>query len=319
MGSYPSRLQQSPKPQEVLDEKLKSRALADGVAMMHLNGKVASADGSLTLDTLKHWESAASQVCSYKNENLRNKLIAAQDPKLALSRTILSQTELADALKNRSNSINTPHIFNTSIPFTTAPITSQNSSGRCWLFATTNVLRYSVQQKLDLPEFQLSQSYLFIYDKLEKSNYYLELSIQHADLPLDDRLINHLASNPVNDGGQFDMAANLLQQYGVVPQAIFPETHSSSKSSPLNKLLTTRLREHALILRRLHSSLAESVLTKTEQLSVLRSRKEELMREVWNVLTVTLGVPPNPDEKFTWEYVDKSGTGWLLFCAGFHS
>ncbi|KAF8531876.1 peptidase C1B, bleomycin hydrolase [Gautieria morchelliformis] len=291
MGSYPSKPQQLLKAQEVVDEKLKSRALVDEVARMHLDGKLTSADGSLTLDTLRHWESAASQ-----------------DPKLALSRTILSQTELADALKNRSNAINTPHIFNTSIPFSTGPITSQNSSGRCWLFATTNVLRYSVQQKLVIPEFQLSQSYLFIYDKLEKSNYYLELSIQHANLPLGDRLISHLAGSPVGDGGQYDMAANLLQRYGVVPQAIFPETHSSSKSPPLNKLLTTRLREHALILRRLYSSLTESLLTKDEQLSVLRSKKEELMREVWNVLTVTLGVPPNPDEKFVWEYVDKSGT-----------
>ena len=105
------------------------------------------------------------------------------------------------------------------------------------------------------------------------------------------------------------MAANLLERYGVVPQAIFPESHSSGKSSPLNKLLTTRLREHVLILRRLHNSLSESLLTKDEQLSVLRNKKEELMSEVWNILTVTLGVPPNPDEKFTWEYVDKGDTG----------
>ena len=174
-----------------------------------------------------------------------------------------------------------------------------------------------MQQKLNISEFQLSQSYLFIYDKLEKANYYLELSIQHANLPLDDRLIGHLASNPVNDGGQFDMAANLLERYGVIPQAIFPESHSSSQSSPLNKLLTTRLREHALILRRLYSSLAESLLTKDEQLSNLRSKKEELMSEVWNVLTVTLGVPPNPDDKFSWEYMDKSGTGWLLYCESY--
>lgn len=55
------------------------------------------------------------------------------------------------------------------------------------------------------------QSYLFFYDKLEKSNYFLELAIQHADLPLDDRLVQHLSKDPVSDGGQLDMMQNLLQ------------------------------------------------------------------------------------------------------------
>ncbi|KAF8583880.1 bleomycin hydrolase [Ramaria rubella] len=290
MGSYSSKPEQSSNAERNINEKSRDHELVDGLAHLHLNGKATSQDGSLTLGNIKGWE-----------------LDASRDPKVALSRTIFSQTELATALLNRSNAINTPHIFNTSVPFTTGPITSQNSSGRCWLFATTNVLRFSVMQKLNIAEFQLSQSYLFIYDKLEKANYYLELSIEHADLPLTDRLINHLASNPVNDGGQFDMAANLLGRYGVVPQPVFPESFSSSKSGPLNKLLTTRLREHALILRRLHASLANSSLTKEVRITVMRSKKEELMKEVWNVLTATLGVPPNPDDKFMWEYTDKSG------------
>jgi bleomycin hydrolase len=57
----------------------------------------------------------------------------------------------------------------------------------------------------------MSQSYLFFWDKLNKSNYYLELSIQNADLPVDDRLVNFLAKDPISDGGQWDMAVNLLE------------------------------------------------------------------------------------------------------------
>ena len=34
----------------------------------------------------------------------------------------------------------------------------------------------------------------------------------------------------------------------------------------------------------------------------------EMMKEVWNMLTATLGVPPSPDEKIKWEYVDARGT-----------
>ena len=66
-----------------------------------------------------------------------------------------------------------------------------------------------------------------------------------------------------------------------------------------------------------YSSLAESQLTKEEQLSILRSKKEKLMSKVWNVLTVTISVPPIPDDKFCWEYVDKSGTGWCLYYMSF--
>jgi Peptidase C1-like family len=55
------------------------------------------------------------------------------------------------------------------------------------------------------------QSYLFFWDKLNKANYYLELSIQEADRSLDDRLITHLAGDLISDGGQWDMVVNLLE------------------------------------------------------------------------------------------------------------
>ncbi|KAF8515690.1 peptidase C1B bleomycin hydrolase [Hysterangium stoloniferum] len=290
MGSQPSKTAQLTA-QEVLNEKLSaSRNLVEDFERLDLETKPASANGSLTLANIKNWEQEASK-----------------DPTQSLSRVVFSQTAIASALKKASNIKATPHIFNTALPFTTSPVTNQNSSGRCWLFATTNVLRFTAQQKLNIEDFQLSQSYLFIYDKLEKANYYLELSIENANLPLDDRLIEHLSKAPINDGGQYDMAANLLEQYGVVPQPIFPETYHSAQSSPLNTLLTTRLREHALILRRLHASLQGSSLTAQDRTSVLRTKKEELLQEVWRVLTATLGVPPSPEEKFTYEFVDKAG------------
>jgi aminopeptidase C len=55
------------------------------------------------------------------------------------------------------------------------------------------------------------QSYLFFWDKLNKANYYLELTIQEAGRPLDDRLITHLAGDLISDGGQWDMVVNLLE------------------------------------------------------------------------------------------------------------
>lgn len=40
---------------------------------------------------------------------------------------------------------------------------------------------------------------------------------------------------------------------------------------------------------------------------MIRAKKEELMSEIWTIMTATLGVPPRPDDPFTWEYYDKDG------------
>jgi bleomycin hydrolase len=213
-------------------------------------------------------------------------------------------------------------IFNTVLPFKTNPITNQQSSGRCWLFSTTNVLRYSIAQHPTLnlakdAKFQLSQSYLFFYDKLEKANYYLENSIELAERELDERLVQYLSLAPLNDGGQWDMAVNLLERYGVVPQPIFPESYSSSNSGRMDRLLTTKVREHALRLRKLDQALratewyvrltGENQTDKADaaRIAVLRKKKEEFMREIYNILTICLGIPPSPNKPFTWEYYDK--------------
>jgi C1A family cysteine protease len=99
-----------------------------------------SRDGSLSLRNVAAWESTSSS-----------------DPKRQLARTILSHSDIRSALTSRSARIADQHVFNNQIDFITQPITNQKSSGRCWLFATTNVLRYEVMKKLKLKEFQLSQ------------------------------------------------------------------------------------------------------------------------------------------------------------------
>lgn len=94
----------------------------------------------------------------------------------------------------------------------------------------------------------------------------------------------------------------------MVPQAAYPESQHSSASSPLNTLLKTKLREHALILRALHKSLrADTSLSAAAILSTLRAKKEELMKEVYTIMSATLGVPPRAEDKFVWDYYDKDG------------
>jgi hypothetical protein len=98
-------------------------------------------------------------------------------------------------------------------------------------------------------------------------------------------------------------------QYGLVPQPVYPESTHSSLSKPLNKLLRTKLREHALVLRDLSLTLRSSgQLSGDDITSSLRSKKEELLLgEVYRVMSATLGVPPEPNDKFVWDYYDKDG------------
>jgi len=276
----------SPASEKAISEQRAVDELAQRVTKLGTLGTPVSADGSLSLDSLKSWHEESKS-----------------DDKLRLARTILAHTDIKTAIASRGVYITDPHVFNLTVPFTTGPVTNQRSSGRCWLFATTNVLRYNIMQQLSLSDFQLSQSYLFFADKLEKANYYLELSIHHASLPLDSRLISHLATSPIGDGGQWDMARNLLERYGVVPQAIYPESYSSSNSSGINTVLTSRLREMALTLRELVKG--EEVGGAT--LMRARAAKEEFMAEIWKAMTAAMGVPPRPDERFTWDYKDKDG------------
>jgi len=128
----------------------------------------------------------------------------------------LSANEVKAVLTQRSANVLDTQNFNVKISLEGSPITNQRASGRCWLFAATNVFRVAVMRRYNLKEFELSQAYLFFWDKLEKANYFLEQILDTVDEDLDGRLVQTLLSSPVGDGGQWDMAANLVEKYGLV-------------------------------------------------------------------------------------------------------
>lgn len=120
--------------------------------------------------------------------------------RLALS--ALSAANPRDVLTSRATKIAEPQVFNIKIPFEGGPITNQRQTGRCWIFASTNVFRIALMQRYNLEAFELSQAYLFFWDKLEKSNWFLEQIISTVDEDLDSRLVQHLLREPLSDGGQ---------------------------------------------------------------------------------------------------------------------
>ncbi|KAJ9640960.1 bleomycin hydrolase [Coniosporium tulheliwenetii] len=179
-----------------------------------------------------------------------------EDPKNRLALAALSTNAATSVLSSRAAVIHDIQSFNIKIPLEGSPITNQRSSGRCWLFASTNVFRVAIMKKYALSSFELSQAYLFYWDKLEKANYFLENILDTVDEPLTGRLLQALLASPVGDGGQWDMVANLVQKYGLVPQSIYPDSFNAMNSSAMDRLITSKLREYALRLRALAPSKA---------------------------------------------------------------
>ena len=105
-----------------------------------------------------------------------------------------------------------------SISLEQGKITNQKKSGRCWMFAALNCMRFQVMKHCNLETFELSQNYTLFYDKLEKSNYFLNTILDTLEEDTDSRLIAHLLSAPLNDGGQWDMLCAIVDKYGLVPK-----------------------------------------------------------------------------------------------------
>ena len=162
--------------------------------------------------------------------------------------------------------------------------TNQKRSGRCWMFASLNTFRYRIIKKYNLSTFELSQAYPLFWDKMEKSNWFLENILDTLDEPLNGRLVSFLLTDPIGDGGQWDMFKSLVKKYGVVPKSAMPETANSCNTHEMDTYLTRYLRSAAKRLR--------ETATAGESLESLREMKKEMMEDVYTLLVTCLGQPP---------------------------
>ena len=174
----------------------------------------------------------------------------------------------------------------------TKGITDQKSSGRCWLFSGLNVLRAKMIDKYDLGDFTFSQNYVFFFDQLEKANLFLQGVIDTKDLPFEDRKVDWLFQNPIGDGGQFTGVSNLITKYGLVPADAMPETLCSNNTSAMSTQIKTLLRQDGLKLR---------AAGKKADLTAI---KTDMLKEVYRILCLCLGVPPT---EFQWARYDSKG------------
>ena len=214
------------------------------------------------------------------------------DPSATVAQNAVSNVDLSTLALRRDLVQNMDFSFSTKLDEWGA--TNQRRSGRCWLFATLNLFRVGAMKKMNLKNFEFSQAHIHFWDKLERANHFLEAILETSDRPVDDRTIHFLLSDPIGDGGQWNMATNLIRKHGLVPMSAYPESHSSSSTRSMNTVLKDILRTTASEIR--------GILAGGGSNNEARKHKEQRMKEIWRVLCIHLGTPP---EKFDWQWRDK--------------
>lgn len=211
------------------------------------------------------------------------------DEKTRVIHNAVTNNNISDLVLNRSVVQGEDGHFSHRIQ--TGGITNQKASGRCWMFAGLNTMRPRVIEAKKLNGFEFSTAYLQFYDKLEKSNLFLEYMIEMRDTDHLDREWETVHKWTLDDGGWWQYVVELIEKYGVVPKSAMPETRSSEDTSAMNLVLERMIMTQAVRLRAMHkqgSSVAQ-----------LREHKKKVLADVYRFLVINLGQPP---AQFEWRY-----------------
>ena len=216
------------------------------------------------------------------------------EPSNKVAQNAVTNVQLPDLTLNRDLVQDIDDSF--SIKLDDWKVTAQMRTGRCWLFATLNLFRVGAMKKMNLKNFEFSQAHTHFWDKFERSNHLLEAIIETSDRPVDDRTIHFLLSDPIGDGGQWNMAMNLVRKHGLVPKTAYPESNSSSATRWMNAELKDILRSSASEIR--------AIIDGGGTVEEARAHKEKRIADIWKMLCIHLGTPP---KTFNWQWRDKDG------------
>lgn len=166
----------------------------------------------------------------------------------------------------------------------TGSVQNQKFTGKCWIYAGVNFLRTLVYERKRESNIVLSANYISYYDKIEKAKYFFEKVIETSNLPIDNRMVEHLFKNPCPDAGQWAMFKNIVKKYGVVPQESMPDTYSALDTNQMNVCLMTILRDGGSNIRKMLADGAD--------VELINAEKDKKLCEIRRILSICLGEPP---------------------------
>lgn len=215
------------------------------------------------------------------NSNKENQVISR-----AARRSGLLEASFNDRVAENLN-----HVFSIELK-NVDNVTDQKRSGRCWEFATLNMLRHYFGKKYHVKDFTLSQAYDFFWDKLERANAFYNKMIALADRDLDDREVQAWLASAGGDWGLWPMGVNVIEKYGVVPSYAMPESFDANHTAALIDSLARKERKDAITLRKLiHNGQKEQTA----------KAKKHFLNDIYRMIAVAMGEPP---KKFDLEFRD---------------
>lgn len=250
-------------------------------------------------------QAAAEEIKSIKPLSISTEGAITSELRARLEKTIPADSQTRAKINAVTpNSINTlvinremvnKHTNLFSHKIESGKITNQKVSGRCWLFASLNMLRQPMLKKFNISDFEFSENYLTFWDKMEKANFFMEAIIATSSRDITDKTVTQILKEPFEDGGQWNYTVALMKKYGAVPKSAMDESYQSSNTAIMDKVVSSLLRKDAAILRKMHSD----GRSEKDQ----RKQKEAMLADVYRILVYCLGVPP---ERFEWRFEDKN-------------
>lgn len=174
--------------------------------------------------------------------------------------------------------------------------TTQEHSGRCWIFAALNIMRVPMVNAYKLPDnFEFSEAYLFFWDKIERAYCFLTAMARLRKMDMNDHMYRFVVSSttPSNDGGNWGQFVNLINKYGLVPKTVYGETFNSSYSDEMNELLQARINVFHHWIRDNHELSDDDITAEILQ---------RMLPDIYALVSTCLGQPPLADQCFTWQY-----------------
>lgn len=210
------------------------------------------------------------------------------EPKNKVIENAISNMGIREASLNK-NIIN-QHDFIFSNQIDTKDVTNQKKTGRCWMFAGLNMVRMHIAKKLNMEKFELSESFLYFYDNMEKANLFLQRVIDTKNLDIKDRKVEDVFYSTPEDGGYFEFFYYLIKKYGIVPKTNMGEVFHTEESHFMFYTLESALKKIAIEIRATDDE---------KEIEILRKKG---LSYAYNIFVKSIG---KPVKNFDFKYYDK--------------
>ncbi len=211
-----------------------------------------------------------------------------KDEKNKVIENAISNMGIREASLNKK-AIN-KHDFIFSNEVETKDVTNQKKTGRCWMFAGLNMVRMHIAKKLNMEKFELSESFLYFYDNMEKTNLFLQRVIDTKNLDIKDRKVEDVFYSTPEDGGYFEFFYYLIKKYGIVPKTNMGELYHTDQSQFMFYVLENALKKIAMEIR------------ETDDEKKIENLRKEGLSYAYNIFAKSIG---KPVESFDFKYYDK--------------